>query len=80
MRRAYWLVGCASVILAEFTEVAKLKASDEAADDYIYGYGGAVAAWGNTLVIGAQNDGEAGYLAGAVYVVKKDGSTFTEVQ
>ena len=56
----------------EPVEVAKLMASDGAADDY---FGNAVALDGDTAVIGAYGDDEG---AGSAYVFRWDGATWVE--
>ena len=63
---------------ATYDEVAKLTASDAAADDY-FGY--SVAIDGDTIVVGAYNDDDAGTNSGSAYVFRTtdDGATYDEV-
>jgi hypothetical protein len=58
-----------------WTEQAKLTASDAAAGDV---FGRSVAISGDTVVIGAQGDDDAGSFSGSVYVFTRSGTTWTE--
>ncbi len=56
-------------------ELAKLTASDAAEFDY-FGYWVAIS--GNLAVVGAPNDGDAGWHSGSAYVYRFDGSAWCE--
>ena len=57
--------------LANYQEVAKLTAADAAANDW---FGRSVAIDGNTIVIGAYGDDDAGDSSGSAYVFSGAGS------
>ena len=63
---------------ATYVEVAKLTASDAAADD---GFGWSVAIDGNTVVVGAWGDDDGGSASGSVYVFRTTdgGATYGQV-
>jgi len=58
-----------------WTEQAKLTASDAAAGD---GFGNTVAVSGDTAVVGAINDDDAGDRSGSAYVFVRSGTTWTQ--
>lgn len=58
-----------------WTEQAKLKASDEAEWDF---FGETVSISGDTIMIGANRDDDAGTTSGAVYVFEKSGTNWIE--
>ena len=58
-----------------YTEMDKLLAEDGAADDH-FGY--KVAISGDTAVIGAERDGDAGPYSGSAYVYTSDGTAWTQ--
>ena len=58
-----------------WTEQARLFASDGAEYDY---FGGSVAVDGDTVVLGAWDDTDAGTLAGSAYVFVRSGNVWTE--
>jgi len=60
-----------------WTEQQKLTASDAAAGDR---FGGSVAVLGDTAVVGAFNDDDAGNDSGSAYVFTRSGTTWTEQQ
>ena len=60
---------------SEWTQVQKLSASAGAAYD---SFGNAVAIFGDTILVGSPFDDEAGSDAGAVYVFRHDGSTWSQ--
>ncbi len=61
---------------SSWTEVAKLTASDGAADDW---FGVSVAISGDTAVIGSYRDDDIGGDSGAAYIFQRRGSSWTEV-
>jgi hypothetical protein len=58
-----------------WTQQAKLTASDAAAGDH---FGISVAVTGDTAVVGAIGDGDAGISSGSAYVFTRTGTTWTE--
>jgi len=58
-----------------WSQQAKLTASDAAANDL---FGGDVSVSGDTAVIGAQGDADAGSSSGSAYVFTRSGSTWTQ--
>ena len=64
----------ARVTSAESIET-KLTASDAAANDL---FGGTAAISGNTAIVGARSNDDAGYDAGAAYIFQSDGSSWTQ--
>jgi hypothetical protein len=58
-----------------WSQQAKLTAADGAAGDR---FGGAVAISGDTLVVGADSDGDVGTDSGSVYVFVRDGGVWTQ--
>jgi hypothetical protein len=60
----------------EWTQVARLIASDGAVDD---SFGDSVAISGDYAIVGARGDDDAGTDAGAAYVLEKVAGTWTEV-
>ncbi len=62
----------------DFKEIVKLVASDAAAGD---GFGWSVAIDGDTVVVGAYGDDDAGTYSGAVYVLRTTdgGATYGQV-
>jgi hypothetical protein len=62
---------------SQWVEEQKLTASDAAAGDH---YGASVVVNGNLAMIGAPFDDNSGNVSGSVYVVRADGSTWTEEQ
>jgi hypothetical protein len=58
-----------------WTEQAKLTASDAAADDL---FGTSVSVWGNTALVGAFGDDDAGSSSGSAYAFTRTGSIWTE--
>jgi hypothetical protein len=59
----------------EWTEQAKITASDGAANDL---FGGSVAISGEYVVVGANGDDDAGKYTGSAYIFKRDGDAWTE--
>ena len=59
----------------EWTEEAKITASDGAADDY-FGY--SVAISGDYAVVGANGDDDAGSWSGSAYIFKRNGAAWEE--
>jgi len=59
----------------EWTEQAKITASDGAANDYL---GRSVAISGDLAVVGANGDDDAGKYTGSAYIFKRDGDSWTE--
>ncbi len=66
-----------NIFALSFDEVAKLTASDTASGDR---FGTSVAVSGDTAVIGAFLDDDAGSGSGSVYVFTRSGTTWTEQQ
>ena len=62
---------------ATWSEQQKLTASDAASSDY---FGRSVSLDGDTLVVGADGDDDAGSRSGSAYVFTRSGSTWTEQQ
>ncbi|MCH2161083.1 MAG: hypothetical protein MK085_04335 [Phycisphaerales bacterium] len=60
----------------EWSEVAKLIASDGTEDD---SFGGSVAISGDTMVISAFHDGQNGYESGSAYIFERSGKGWFEV-
>ncbi|MCP4545787.1 MAG: DUF11 domain-containing protein [bacterium] len=60
-----------------WTEQQKLTASDAAADDL---FGESVGISGDTIVLGAPHDDDAGSISGSTYVFVRSGTTWTEQQ
>jgi uncharacterized repeat protein (TIGR01451 family) len=60
---------------SNWAEQAKLTASDAAASD---SFGYSVAIDGDTAVVGAPNDSDAGYKSGSAYAFARSGSSWTE--
>ena len=58
-----------------WAEVAKLTASDAAADDQ---FGGSVSVSGDRLVVGASDNQDAGFWSGSAYVFHYDGNSWLE--
>jgi len=58
-----------------FIEVAKLTASDAAVEDF---FGLSVAISGDTAVVGAEGNDDAGSRSGSAYVYKENGAAWTE--
>ena len=61
---------------SSWTEVAKLTASDGAADDY---FGSTVSISGDYAIVGAYGDDDNGSLSGSAYIFARSGSSWTEV-
>jgi len=60
---------------ATWTRTAKLTASDAAADDF---FGDSVSISGDTAIVGAPRDDDAGSFSGSAYVFVKNGATWTQ--
>jgi FG-GAP repeat protein/glucodextranase-like protein len=58
-----------------WTEQGKLTASDATADDY---FGSSVSIYGEYAIIGAEGDDDNGIYSGAAYILKREGSTWSE--
>jgi len=58
-----------------WTQQQKLTASDAAAGD---GFGWSVSVWGDTAVVGASSNDDAGSASGSAYIFTRNGSTWTQ--
>lgn len=70
------IMGIQGYVMAQ-TQIAKLKASDGAAEDF---FGHSVAISENTAIVGAHFEDTNGWGAGAAYIFRRDGNNWPEEQ
>jgi len=59
----------------DWTQTAKINASDAAADD---GFGGSIAISDNTVIVGSSDDDDGGSFSGSAYIFDFDGNDWTQ--